>query len=107
MNEEDLPTTSGVYLLHYCQPIGNKEKTRGSAQHYMGYADNIRRRVGEHRRGSDAHLTRAFRNAAIDFVVAAIWTGESRTDERRRKDNKKHARYCPLCRARRKEQKKL
>ncbi|WP_013334863.1 GIY-YIG nuclease family protein [Gloeothece verrucosa] len=49
-----------VYLLHYEQPIGNKNNPLESAQHYLGSTDNLASRLLEHRKGNGAKITAAF-----------------------------------------------
>lgn len=93
--QDELPTASGTYLLHFDTPYPNGRKP----QHYLGYAENIARRIEEHRRGGSACLMQALKRQQISFTVAATWVGETRTDERKRKNRKKSADFCPICRA--------
>lgn len=98
---DDLPSESGVYLLHFDKPYPNGRKP----QHYMGWAQNLRRRVAEHSSGSGSCLMQACKQQGVTFTVAALWIGETRTDERRRKNRKRLRDFCPICRAE-KEKKK-
>ncbi|MBX7254043.1 MAG: hypothetical protein K1X50_18845 [Candidatus Promineofilum sp.] len=68
-----------MYLLHFEQPIN---PTR-PARHYLGYADDLGRRIQQHERG-------------IRFKVVRVWRGD-RELERRLKGWKQMPRYCPVC----------
>jgi predicted GIY-YIG superfamily endonuclease len=80
-----------IYLLHFDQPYRH-------AQHYLGYADNIERRIAEHRAGRGAKLTAAVVAAGIEFRVVRTWPGD-REEERRLKGkrSKRVALRCPVC----------
>lgn len=87
----------GVYLLHFVPRYKH-------AQHYMGYADDIPRRVYEHEFGqSAARLTTAAAAAGVRMFLARTWPGGDRTLERKLKGgmNAKRtgslARLCPFC----------
>ena len=83
---------TGCYLLHFDTPYQH-------AKHYLGYADDIDRRVGEHRIGHGARLTQVIRDAGISFTVARTWPGATRTVERKLKNRKNAPRLCPVCQA--------
>ncbi len=103
---------SGCYLLCFAHnPVAH-------ARHYMGYADDIGRRVQEHRDGSaGAVLTSALKRQGGTFRVVRVWIGDTEEDEARRKQRKqrpkspamrnqhKHGRggavagFCPECRS--------
>ena len=81
-----------VYLLHFDQPLAH-------AKHYLGYTNNLERRIKEHRRGhSGSHIMRVLKQRGIGFVVARTWEGGTRADERRMKGRGK-GRMCPICKA--------
>lgn len=80
-----------VYLLHFDQPLAH-------ARHYIGYADDVDRRVEEHRSGRGARLTTVIREAGIGFVLARVWKQGDRTFERLLKRRKNAPRLCPVCR---------
>lgn len=85
------------YLLHYEHPIGNLDNPRGKAQHYLGYTDNLQRRLADHRTGSNGSaLTRAFNQQGIGFTLARTWLGD-RTREKKLKRAHNHPRLCPIC----------
>lgn len=71
----EVPARAGCYLLHFHELVGH-------AGHYLGWAEDMERRVGEHRRGvSGAVLpTMAYRKG-IGFTVVRIWPGATLRDE--------------------------
>ena len=85
------PETGTVYLLHFDAPYRH-------ARHYVGYTDNLPRRLEEHRKGTGARLMEVIKDAGIGFTVARTWAGD-RATERRKKRSGSRALLCPLCRA--------
>ena len=69
-----------VYLLHF------KEPYKG-VQHYIGFTDNLEKRLSEHRKGTGARLCAAFERSGIDFELAQTWEGD-RKFERQLKNKK-------------------
>lgn len=86
---------TGCYLLHFRQPISPAH----TAQHYLGWAEDIERRIAEHRAGRGARLTQVAKERGIDFVVVRTWEGD-RSLERKLKSRKEAPRLCPICRRR-------
>jgi predicted GIY-YIG superfamily endonuclease len=85
-----------VYLLHFSRPHHH-------ARHYLGYAENVPRRVRQHRAGQASPLTAAAVDSGITLCVARVWWNGDRALERRLKDRHEAPRLCPLCcKARRK-----
>lgn len=85
-----------VYLLHYFYPISN----RHAAQHYLGFAYNIDRRIQQQRRGKKgiaANFCHVAKTRKIPFVVAREWKDGDRKLERRLKNRKNHRKLCPIC----------
>lgn len=89
-----------VYLLHFERPIA---PGRHTAQHYLGYADDLARRIKAHRRGryngrstGCAKLCAVAGRRGIGFVVARVWRGDYKL-ERRLKRRKSGPRLCPIC----------
>lgn len=87
----------GVYLLHF-------EPRYRHAGHYLGYADNVARRVHEHRTGqSGVKLTEAAAQAGCTMMLVRVWKNRGRKFERSLKglrNNKRTgslARLCPAC----------
>lgn len=83
----------GLYLLHF-------EPRYQHAGHYLGFADDIARRCGEHLSGGarSSPLVRAARVAGRVGLVR-VWIGGDRTLERRLKRQGGLSRHCPVCRA--------
>ncbi len=95
---------SGCYLFHLSAPLGTSRK---QASHYLGYSDDIARRIDQHRAGRKAAacFTRAAVKAGIELVLVRVWPGATRDDEARLKHRRasggsqpEHARLCPICR---------
>ena len=90
----EVPRSEGLYLFHLDPPYEH-------AGHYLGWASNLARRVGEQRRGTgrSSPLLRAQLAAGGEILLARVWEGESRTTERRMKNQGGLSRHCPICRA--------
>jgi len=54
-----------VYLLHFSAPISPAH----TCQHYLGYAEDVDRRIAEHRAGTGARLTEVAKQRGITFEV--------------------------------------
>lgn len=78
-----------VYLLHFDRPYGH-------AKHYTGVAQNLERRLHQHRKGSGARLMEVVNQAGIDWQVARTWEGD-RKRERQLKKQGGASRHCPVC----------
>lgn len=91
-----------VYLLHFERPINPARP----AQPYLGYTDDLARRIRVHERGKRYNWSGGFTGCSrlcevahdrnIGFQVARVWFGDRRL-ERRLKSRKKITRYCPVC----------
>lgn len=92
------PQHSVVYLLHFDEPIGNPNNPRAQAQHYIGWADRLDRRIQQHQTGKGARITAALAERGIGFQIAQTWPG-SRSFERQLKNKKNARRLCPVCAA--------
>ena len=91
-----------VYLLHFDSPIAPGIHT---CQHYIGWAEDVFKRLEEHAAGRGARLTEVAKERGITFRLARVWPGETRSFERRLKNWKMGPRLCPICIARRAESK--
>jgi predicted GIY-YIG superfamily endonuclease len=87
----------GVYLLHF-------EPRYRHAGHYLGYADDVLRRVHEHRTGvSGVKLTESATAAGCVMMLVRVWKEKSRKFERSLKGYRNAgrtgslARICPAC----------
>jgi len=77
----------GCYLICLSQPYFH-------ARHYVGYSDDIARRIETHRKGQGSPLLAAALMAGIDFRVVRIWPGADRHVERQL-HNRHGSRLCP------------
>lgn len=87
---------TGCYLLHFRTPISPDH----TAQHYIGWAEDVDRRIAEHRAGRGARLTQVAKERGIDFAVVRIWEHAERTTERKLKNRHNAPKLCPICRRR-------
>ena len=90
----------GIYLIHLDEPLGNPEGHQ--ARHYIGASDNLRKRILCQLKGKSgaAAMLRFAKRVGIDARVARVLlTHEDKVweIERRLKDRKMGARYCPIC----------
>jgi predicted GIY-YIG superfamily endonuclease len=86
-----------IYLIHFDEPIGNRENRRGQAQHYIGYAVDLAERLAEHANGDGARIMAAvIMDYGIGWQVVRTWKG-GRKDERKLKNRKQARRFCPVC----------
>lgn len=81
---------SFVYLLHFDQPYKH-------ARHYVGYADDLARRLQHHADGTGANLMKVLKDNGIGFTLARVWEDGTRTRERQIKNAGGGAKYCPIC----------
>ena len=79
-----------VYLLHFDEPYRH-------AKHYIGFTEDLDRRLVEHQTGAGARLIEVIINAGRSFTLARTWPGD-RTLERRLHRRKASPRFCPVCR---------
>lgn len=80
----------GVYLIHLDTPLAH-------AQHYIGFAYDIPRRVQAHAKGQGARMLQVCVERGITFRLARIWQGQSRAWERRLKNRRNARVLCPVC----------
>ena len=78
-----------VYLLHFHEPYHH-------ARHYLGSAEDLEKRLDQHRRGVGARLVHVISQAGISFTLARTWKG-GRKKERRLKNQHHNPRLCPIC----------
>jgi predicted GIY-YIG superfamily endonuclease len=79
----------GCYLLHFDRPIYR-------AQHYLGWATNIDRRVAQHSRGKGARLVAQALAAGISVDLVRVWPEVDRAEERSLKRRGPKG-QCPRC----------
>ena len=85
-----------VYLLHFSEPIGNKDNVHGIAQHYLGSTDDLDARLEAHRSGNGSRLMEMVAERGVDWELVRTWPG-GRTAERRLKSWHNSRRFCPIC----------
>lgn len=91
------PVTGGVYLLAFYRD--GRHVPYRHAGHYLGWAEDITRRIAEHRAaGSAANpLCAAAVRAGYELRLIRTWPNGTRTLERSMKDGHDLARVCPVC----------
>lgn len=78
-----------VYLLHFDRPYRH-------ARHYLGWADDLPRRLARHKRGQGARLLEVLKQEGIGWTLARTWPGD-RARERQLKNRHCSPRMCPMC----------
>ncbi|NJM68150.1 MAG: endonuclease [Acaryochloris sp. RU_4_1] len=81
-----------VYLLHFEKPLSSHH----TAQHYIGWTEDLESRIARHRNGGGARFCEVAKQRGIDFQLARTWIGD-RTLERQLKRRKSGRRLCPVC----------
>ena len=81
-----------VYLIHLAHPYYH-------AQHYIGWTEDIERRLAEHRSGRGSPLIAAAVKAGIEIELAATWPGDRHLERRMHRYKNSRRRLCPICRA--------
>lgn len=92
-----------LYLLHSTVRLGTTG--RNSAVHYVGYApaDELERRVDEHRRGvGRAKIVNAYLRAGARLLLTGVWLDGTKNDERRVKQHGHLEERCSFCLAQKK-----
>lgn len=80
-----------VYLIHFDKPYGH-------ARHYIGYTEDLEKRVHEHEcTNNGARLLQVVKAAGIKFNVVRTWEGDRKL-ERKLKNRKNSKCLCPVCR---------
>ena len=67
-----------VYLLHFARPFGPNPSTR--TQHYLGWTQNLRRRLNERRKGRGSGVTPRAHREGVPFVLAQTWPGTTQRE---------------------------
>jgi predicted GIY-YIG superfamily endonuclease len=88
--------TPQVYLIHIDKPIGTE---RHSAQHYIGYTENLIERLATHRKGGAgaAKLLAHAKLLGVKWQCVRTWFGADRAFERRLKNAGHYSKLCPIC----------
>ena len=78
-----------VYLIHFGRPYRH-------ARHYLGFTENLDKRITDHLCGTGARLMEVVTKAKIEWKVSRTWPGD-RGLERRLKNRKEAPKLCPIC----------
>lgn len=78
-----------VYIIHLHNPLKH-------ARHYIGFSTHLAKRLWHHRNNSGSHFLRVCNELGISYTLVVRFAG-TRADERRLKNCKNTARYCPYC----------
>lgn len=85
-----MPKLGTIYLLHFDKPYRH-------ASHYLGWAKDLEKRLGQHASGSGARLMAVLKEHGIGWTLARTWDDVDRNYERRLKIQGGHSRKCPIC----------
>lgn len=83
-----------VYIICFDQPI---QTERANVKHYVGFATHLEQRIQHHRNGTGAAILRAANNAGIKWNISRVFKNATREIERKIKNYKKTAAFCPNC----------
>ena len=78
-----------VYLIHF-------NRAYRHAKHYLGYSENLDKRICDHLAGMGARLMEVITEAKIEWKVVRTWKGDRKL-ERRLKNRKEAPALCPVC----------
>jgi len=78
-----------VYLIHFNQAYRH-------ARHYLGFSENLDKRVTDHLCGMGSRLMEVITEAKIEWKVVRTWAGDRKL-ERRLKNGKNAPKLCPIC----------
>ena len=90
-------TAGHAYLICFERQIGDAANPKGSASHYLGWAEDIDARLAEHPAGRRARIPATCVAPGIGFEVVCTWAGVDRSFERRLKRQHNAWRHCPRC----------
>ena len=79
---------SAEYLLQFARPYKH-------ARHYLGFAEDLERRLAQHRAGRGARLVQVVLGAGIGFEVARTWDGDRRFERQLKNQRNAPTRLCP------------
>lgn len=90
-------TPGHVYLFHFNAPLGNLSNRRAQAQHYVGFAEDLDRRLAAQLAGKGAKIVAAALKQGLVFELYH-WPA-CLAQEKLLKKTKKASLYCPACAA--------
>jgi predicted GIY-YIG superfamily endonuclease len=80
-----------MYLIHF--------KTRyRHAGHYLGFCEDLDKRIAQHRAGNGARLMAVIAGAGIGWKVVKVWRGDRAFERRLKRRKNAPRRLCPVCR---------
>jgi predicted GIY-YIG superfamily endonuclease len=80
-----------VYLVHLERPLPG-------GRHYVGYTDDLEKRIELHRAGQGAKFLKQANEAGIGWIVVRVWMNADRDKERSIKGMSARI-VCPVCKA--------
>ena len=90
MGRRRKPQTGTVYLIHF-------ETRLKHAGHYLGYCDDLGRRMAQHRSGNGARLMEVIAAEGIAWKVVRTWAGDRAFERRLKRRKNTPRRLCPIC----------
>lgn len=84
-------TRGFVYIIHLAKPLAGSR-----ARHYVGFSTQVEKRLFHHRKGTGSAFLREANRQRIPYALVVIFAGTKR-DERKLKNCKNTAKYCPCC----------
>jgi predicted GIY-YIG superfamily endonuclease len=87
------------YLIHFDEPVG-----RSKAQHYLGFATDLRRRIAQHRAGKGSAITARANALGIGWRVVRVWR-DADLDAEQALKAMLPKNLCPYCNVRVRRQK--
>ena len=77
-----------VYLIHFNKPYRH-------ARHYLGFTENLDKRITDHLCGMGARLMEVITNAKIEWKISRTWQGDRKLERRLKNAHGPH--LCPEC----------
>lgn len=91
MGRRSKPHSGTVYLIHF-------ERRLQHAGHYLGYCDDLDRRLAQHRSGNGARLMEVIAANGISWKVVRTWVGDRAFERLLKRRKNTPRRLCPVCR---------
>ncbi len=91
MGRRSTPLSGTIDLSHF-------ETRLKHAGHYLGYCDDLGRRMAQHHSGNGARLMEVVAAAGIAWKVVRTWAGDRAFERRLKKRKNTPRRLCPVCR---------
>jgi len=88
-------TQGEVYLFHFTAPLGNLSNPRAQARHYVGFAEDLDRRIATHLAGRGAKIVAAALAKGLIFEIYH-WPACLATEKLIKRRKETHV-FCPAC----------